>query len=140
MQVAANVFAWSWIIGSVALFFVTVVFGLKMILAKKWFGGILLLVSIAAIFFNPVVNIIVTDNYNQHCCGVALENASSANYVGRQAEVVKKVFGSPYRVDSLRSGEQWSYRTCPWFVLCPDEFLAFEINDGKVVSVYIQVD
>jgi len=126
--------------GSPVLFLVTGFLGVKRILLKKWSGGILLLVSIAALFFNPYVNMIATDNYNQHCCGVALENASSANYVGRQAEVVRKVFGSPYRVDALRSGEQWSYRTCPWFVLCPDAFLAFEINDGKVVSVYIQVD
>ena len=132
----------SWLIGTAALFLIAVVWGFRLILVKKrWFGLVLILIGIVAIFFNPIANFFFTNDWNHQRCEAALEKARFTDYTGVQSDEIKKQFGQPYRVQRGKDGaEYWGYRTCPWWVFNPDEFLGFEIKDGKVEKLFLEVD
>lgn len=127
-----------WIVGSATLFLVSTAWGFRLIALKKgWFGVVFILVGLVAFFFNPVANFVITNNWNHRHCEAVLEQVKSINYVGGQSESIKLQFGQPYRVQRGPDGaEYWGYRTCPWWVLCPDEFLGFEIKDQRVTKIF----
>ena len=136
-----DLFLVSWLFGTAAFFLIGVFFGFRLILIKKkWSGVIFILAGIIALIFNPIVNLVTTDNFNHRCCEAALENAKLGDYVGAQSEVIRKQFGPPYRIQTGAGVEYWAYRTSPWFVFKPDEFLGFEMREGKVANLYIEVD
>ncbi|SRR6266404_5106955 len=131
----------AWIVGSTIVCLATLWWGFKLIVARKKYVGVCLLgVSVVAFFFNPVANVFMTENWNHQCCVAALEKAKAANYIGSGSKVVRKDYGEPYRIQRSPSVEYWAYRTGPWQIFYPDEFLGFEVKDDKITNVYIEVD
>jgi hypothetical protein len=98
-----------------------------------------ILVLSLAVAANPLARLFIFQGAAEAARGRMLSEALRANCVGRPAGWLIATYGRPFRVVTIEHAQHWWYTPGPAYWLHED-YVAFDVESGRVTAAYIQVN
>ena len=143
MNLLQEIIAFCWLWGTAVLVLVAFGFAIYSTGRRKWkitlaSLGLGLFMALA----NPIINMLVFAGQAERYQQKMLAEAKTENCIGRSTDWLQQRFGKPVQIcpDESRGIEHWWYAPAPWYVLFEEDYVGFEVQKGKIVKVYMQIN
>ena len=94
------------------------------------------LVAVCAALGNPFINMLVFSYKANKCRNEMLAAAKAENCVGRSTDWLRQRFGEPHQIYR----NHWWYTPGPWYILLQEDYVGFQVQDGKITEAYMQIN
>ena len=130
-----------WLFGTLGVAIFAAACAIYFLTRQRWRYSLpLTLVAAIAALANPLVNMFVFSHQAERCREEMLATAKAENCLGRSTDWLRSRFGEPHQIFRDQQAEHWWYTPGPWYIFVQEDYVGFQVENGRITKAYMQTN